>query len=72
MLQFTNGFSCAMDQEKEELIITFVQQVPEIGEDGKTTTVKVEEVTKLVMGKVTAQNLSDGLVEILADDNTEN
>lgn len=72
MLQFTNGFSCAMDQEKEELIITFVQHVPEIGEDGKTTTVTVEEVTRLVMGKVTAQNLLDGLAEILADDNTEN
>lgn len=71
MLQFTNGFSCAMDQEKEEVIITFVQQVPEIGEDGKTT-VTVEEVTRLVMGKVTAQNLSDGLAEILTDDNTEN
>lgn len=71
MLQFINGFSCAMDQEKEELIITFVQQVPEIGEDGKATTVKVEEVVKLVMGKVTAQNLSDGLAEILTDDKIE-
>ncbi len=70
MLQFTNGFSCAMDQDKEELIITFVQQIPEIGEDQKTT-VTVEEVTRLVMGKVTAQNLLDSLAEILAADSSE-
>ena len=41
MLQFTNGFSCAMNQEKEELVISFVQQIPEIGEDGKTNNIKV-------------------------------
>ncbi|MCM1303248.1 MAG: hypothetical protein NC305_03335 [Lachnospiraceae bacterium] len=69
MLQFTNGFTCARDQEKEELIITFVQHVPELDGDGNVTNVKVEEVVKLVMGKVTAQNLADGLAEVLTDDN---
>ena len=67
MLQFTNGFSCAMNQEKEELVISFVQQIPEIGEDGKTNNIKVEEVANLVMGKVTAQNLLNGLIEMLSD-----
>lgn len=71
MLQFTNGFSCAMDQKKEELMINFVQQVPEIGEDGKTQSVQVEDVIKLVMGKVLAQDLLDALTEILADDDEE-
>ena len=68
MLQFTNGFTCALDQEKEELIITFVQQVPQIENDGKATHREVEEVVKLVMGKVTAQNLIEGLSEVLAND----
>lgn len=67
MLQYTNGFSCAMDQEKEELIISFVQQVPEIGEDGETSNIRVEEVANLVMGKMMAQNLLDGLAEMLTD-----
>ncbi|MBD5548186.1 MAG: hypothetical protein HDQ97_12415 [Lachnospiraceae bacterium] len=71
MLQYTNGFSCAMDQEKDELMISFVQQVPEIGEDGETNHVKVEEVVNLVMGKVLAQKLLDGLVEMLTDDSTK-
>lgn len=67
MLQYTNGFSCAMDQEKEELIISFVQQIPEIGEDGETTNIRAEEVVNLVMGKVMAQNLLNGLTEMLTD-----
>ena len=57
-----------MNQEKEELVISFVQQIPEIGEDGKTNNIKVEEVANLVMGKVTAQNLLNGLIEMLSDD----
>lgn len=72
MLQFTNGFTCALDQEKEELIITFVQQIPQIESDGKTTNINVEEVVKLVMGKVTAQNLIEGLNEVLTEDGDAN
>lgn len=71
MLQFTNGFSCAMDQEKEEVMINFVQQIPKIENDGKPQGVHTEEVIKLVMGKVLAQNLLDALTEILAEDESE-
>ncbi len=71
MLQFTNGFSCAMDQQKEELMINFIQQIPEIGDDGKTENVRIEEVINLVMGKVMAQNLLEALSGILSEDDTE-
>lgn len=71
MLQFTNGFSCAMDQEKEEIMINFVQQIPKIENDGKPQGVQTEEVIKLVMGKVLAQNLLDALTEILTEDESE-
>lgn len=70
MLQFTNGFSCAMDQEKEELMINFIQQIPELGEDGKTKGIRAEEVAQLVMGKVLARNLLDALTEILEEENS--
>lgn len=42
--------------------------IPEFDEDGNTTNVEVEEVVKLAMGKVMAQNLVDGLNEVLTDD----
>lgn len=62
MLQFINGFSCAMDQERGEMIINFVQQSPDFDDDGKVT---IEEISSIVMGKVTAQKLLDSLNEML-------
>ncbi len=68
MLQFTNGFSCAMDQEKEELMINFIQQIPNIDEGSKVNSTRVEEVAQLVMGKVLARNLLDALTQVLEED----
>lgn len=65
MLQFTNGFTCAVNQEKGEVMITFLQQSPQIGDDGKMTSVKTEEIVSLVMGRVVTKNLLDSLTEIL-------
>ena len=60
MLQYVNGFSCAMDSEKDELIIKLLQRSP----DG----VIMDEVATIVMGKVTAQRLLEGLKEMLEDE----
>lgn len=65
MLQFTNGFSCALDHENEELIVHFLQQAPRIGEDGAVADVRTEEVITLVMGKAVAENLAETLTEML-------
>lgn len=68
MLQYANGFSCAMDEEKESLIINFVQRMPQIingAMDEKTT---VENVATLVMDKSTGENLFNALKQMLGDD----
>lgn len=52
-------------------MINFIQQIPEIGDDGKTENVRIEEVINLVMGKVMAQNLLEALSGILSEDDTE-
>lgn len=49
MLQFTNGYACAIDQEKGEVMIQFVQQMPEFEDESQR--VRTEEVASLVMGK---------------------
>ena len=66
MLQYVNGFSCAMDSEKDELIIKLLQRSPDFtdGNDG----VIMDEVATIVMGKVTAQRLLEGLKEMLEDE----
>lgn len=59
MLQYVNGFSCAMDSEKDELIIKLLQRSPDFTDDNDG--VIMDEVATIVMGKVTAQRLLEGL-----------
>ena len=68
MMQYVNGFSGAMDIEKGEVILTLLQQIPQIGEDGNVIGVQVEEVDKIVMGNVVAKNLMESIQEMLSDD----
>ena len=65
MLQYTNGFSCAMDSEKGELIIKFLQRCPDL--DKESDDVLEEEVSTIVMGKATAENLLAGLSKMLEE-----
>lgn len=66
MLQYVNGFSCAMDSEKDELIIKLLQRSPDFTDDNDG--VIMDEVATIVMGKVTAQHLLEGLKEMLEDE----
>ena len=66
MLQYVNGFSCAMDSEKDELIIKLLQRNPEFTDDNDG--VIMDEVATIVMGNVTAQRLLEGLKEMLDDE----
>ena len=66
MSQYVNGFSCAMDSEKDELIIKLLQRSPDFTDDNDG--VIMDEVATIVMGKVTAQRLLEGLKEMLEDE----
>ena len=66
MLQYVNGFSCAMDSEKDELINKLLQRSPDFTDDNDG--VIMDEVATIVMGKVTAQRLLEGLKEMLEDE----
>lgn len=66
MLQYVNGFSCAMDSEKDELIIKLLQRSPDFTDDNDG--VIMDEVATIVMGKVTSQRLLEGLKEMLEDE----
>ena len=66
MLQYVNGFSCAMDSEKDEMIIKLLKRSPDFTDDNDG--VIMDEVATIVMGKVTAQRLLEGLREMLEDE----
>lgn len=65
MLQFTNGYGCAIDQEKGEVILKFVQQIPEFEDENER--IRTEEIVSLVMGRRTVENLIKSLQEILEE-----
>ncbi len=67
MLQYVNGFSCAVDNEKEEFIINFVQRIPKIDENGIQEELTTEAVSSIVMGVGVAEKLFHTLEEMLEE-----
>lgn len=67
MMQYTNGFSCALSNDSGELIIKFVQQTPIVKEDGSTPDTKIEEVTEVIMPNNIAKQLANGLMTIMSE-----
>lgn len=48
MMQYANGFSCALSADSGELIIRFLQQSPVFKEDGSTKNQKSMRLLKLL------------------------
>lgn len=67
MLQYTNGFSSAIDSQKEEVIINFTQQAPVFDVEGNVVEVQVENIIGLAMGKSMAENLVEVLNGLLSE-----
>ncbi|NMA25682.1 MAG: hypothetical protein GX936_08460 [Clostridiales bacterium] len=67
MLQFTNGFSCAVDDKKTEIVIRFEQTCPGFDESGKVSSLVNEPVTTLIMHKDVASGLISALTRLLSD-----
>lgn len=68
MLQFTNGFTCAMDRKKGEVIINFMQQTPQFDSAGNVQSVSIETTNSMVMNRITAEELIANLNDILSEE----
>lgn len=67
MMQYTNGFSCALSNDSGELIIKFFQQTPIVKENKITSDIKIEEVTEVIMPNNIAKQLANGLMTIMSE-----
>lgn len=65
MLQYVNGFSCALNSQNEDFIISFIQTSPNF-ENDRDEYIR-ENIASLVMPKEIAGNLSQALLEMLDD-----
>lgn len=71
MLQYVNGFSCAIDGEKREFILNFVQRFPKMKEGDIGDEMEIEVISSLAMDKKVAERLRDALNDILEDESEE-
>lgn len=70
MLQYVNGFSCALNNKINDFVIEFLQTSPTF-EDDNDNEAMCETVVSLVMPKEVAENLSKALLELLHDSDEE-
>lgn len=71
MLQYVNGFSCAIDEEKREFILNFVQRFPKIKEGNIGEEMEIEVISSLAMDKKVAERLRSALNDVLEDENED-
>ena len=68
MLQFTNGFACAVDGSKSEFIINFIQNHPTFDKAGNVSDAVTEPVVSVIMQKDTAAELASAITTLLSSD----
>lgn len=68
MLQYTNAFNVAIDNDAEEVVITFRQNIPKFSASENSEKVigdDLEDVVSIVMCTSSAKALSDSLNHII-------
>lgn len=65
--EYINGFSCAIKDDKSELILAIYRKYPSINESGDFSEEKCDLVNTLIMNKDTAQELRNALDSLLND-----
>ncbi len=71
MMQYTNGFSCALNADSGELIVKFVQQTPVFKENGITNETNINDITEIIMPHNVAKQLAIALNSILDNKSEE-
>lgn len=67
MYQYSNAYSCAMDQAGETVILQFRQNGPIFGEDGRPNGTEAIPVASIVMGTDMAKALGDALSALVSE-----
>lgn len=72
MLTYANSFSCSVNQNKTEYILTMRQISPEIGEDGKLSKLKAETISQFALNAEGAASLCALLSAVINSDSGDN
>lgn len=64
MLAYANGFQISTNAESGELILRFIQNMPDMNADGPAQNVSKEVVAEVVMVPAVAKALSSAIEEV--------
>lgn len=67
MVNYSNLFSCSINSNKDEIVLFFKQQSPQIDETGKTIGISIEDVSGIVLNRSGALALQRLINDILKD-----
>lgn len=71
MNTYVNRFAFAINNYKDEVVLSFLQENPSFAEDGSISGVQLESVSNLVMSNRLAHELSERLLEALDSETFE-
>ena len=71
MVQYVNGVSCAINEEKGEFMLNYTQRFPKIVQGNLEDENETEVVSSLVMNTQVAERLRDALNDLLGDESEE-
>ncbi len=67
MLNYTNQFTCFLNGNKTEFIVTFSQERPIISADGSIENVQMEEIASVAMTSDLAFKLKEHIENLLSE-----
>ncbi len=63
--EYANGFSCAINDDKTEVVISFFKTVPILDETGNMSEQSCDNVGTIIMNVSNAENLAESIYEII-------
>lgn len=71
MNTYVNRFSFSTNNYKDEIAISFAQELPRFADDGSIEEVNYEPVANLILNKRVAVELAQKLIDMLNAENTD-
>jgi len=71
MYQYANGYSCAMDNDKNTVVLHFRQSGPKFGRDGTVEETEVVPVASIIMNLDMAHALGKSLCSLIEEADEE-
>ncbi len=72
-VEYVNGFNCAINNQKDEVVISLFRTLPKINDEGDFDGAVLTKAGIVILNRETAENLVSSLTQMLSDsENSDN